>query len=76
MTRFISLNKLSAKKRKAIISANRRTWGFNPVTRVKPSGKTYNRKRTRWNDYDNDFTVSYFCLYMVYADITESVINV
>lgn len=53
MTKFISLNKLSAKKRKAIIAANRRTWGFNPVTRVKPSGKTYNRNRTRKVDsYD------------------------
>lgn len=60
MTKFISLNKLSAKKRKAIIAANRRTWGINPVTRVKQSGKTYNRKRTRKVDFDNFPIVSVF----------------
>ena len=59
MTKFISLNKLSAKKRKATISANRRTWGFNPVTRVKPSGKTYNRKRTRRTEYNEYPAVSF-----------------
>lgn len=31
---------------------NRVTWGFNPVTRVKPSKKIYSRKNKRielWN---------------------------
>ena len=62
MTKFISYNKLSAKKRKAIVAASRRTWGFNPVTRVKPSGKLYNRKRTRKVDYDSFPIVSVFSL--------------
>ena len=60
MTKFISLNKLSAKKRKAITAANRRTWGFNPVTRVKPSGKAYSRKRTRKDDFYDFPIVSCF----------------
>ena len=64
MTKFISINKLSAKKRKAIYAANRTTWGFNPVTRVKPNRKTYNRKRTRTVDDDQFPLVSAFSMYI------------
>ena len=62
MTRHISYNKLSAKKRRAANAARRREWGFSPVTRVKQSGKIYNRKRTRRRDLDDLPTVS-FLLY-------------
>jgi hypothetical protein len=29
-------------------SLSRKTWGFNPVTRVKQSKKRYNRKNKSW----------------------------
>ena len=62
MTKYISYNKLSAKKRKAANAARRREWGFSPVTRVKESGRIYNRKRTRKWDRDGFPTVSFYYL--------------
>lgn len=48
---MISYNKMSKKQKKELNSKKRTTWNFVPVTRVKPSGKVYNRKKV---EYDND----------------------
>ena len=45
MKRYIPYEKLSAKKQREINSVYRNTWTRSPVTRVKPSGKIYNRKK-------------------------------
>ena len=48
MDRFILPEKRSKKARREFYAARRRTWGdLNPVTRSVPSGKTYNRKKTK-----------------------------
>ena len=44
---MISKNKMSKKARKELNKEQRVTWGFSPVSRVKPSGKVYNRKKLR-----------------------------
>lgn len=44
---MISKNKMSKKARKELDKQQRVTWGFSPVSRVKPSGKIYSRKGTR-----------------------------
>lgn len=44
---MISKNKMSKKARKELNKEQRVTWGFSPVSRVKPSAKVYNRKRLR-----------------------------
>ena len=42
---FIPYGKRSKKAQKVADAAKRGTWGLvKPVTRVKPSGKTYNRQ--------------------------------
>jgi len=44
---YISRNKLSKKARKELNSQRRVTWDFSPVSRIKPSGKTYSRARMK-----------------------------
>lgn len=44
---MISKNKMSKKARKELESQQRVTWGFSPVSRVKPSGKIYSRKKDK-----------------------------
>lgn len=39
-----SKEKMSKKEQKKLNSVKRTTWAFSPVTRVKPSKKTYKRK--------------------------------
>ena len=73
MAKHISREKLSAKKRKALDAARRRTWGFSPVTRTKESGKIYNRKRTRNRDfYDSPSVSFYFIDYYFTASVGTS----
>ena len=44
---MISKNKMSKRARRELDNQKRTTWGFSPVSRVKPSKKVYNRKRMR-----------------------------
>lgn len=46
MTRFVSIEKRSKREQKAFHALSRRTWdGVNPVSRVVPSKKAYDRRR-------------------------------
>ena len=48
MERFIEYEKLSKKRQKEVNNAKRNTWGnIKPITKVKPSGKIYSRKRVQ-----------------------------
>ena len=48
MEKFISKSKLSKKARKEKEVAQRNTWGdLNPMTRVIPNKKKYNRKKDK-----------------------------
>ena len=44
MKRMIPQDKMSKKARKALAQEKRNVWTVNPVTRVRESGKAYNRK--------------------------------
>ena len=51
MTKFISYSKKSKRAQREDDAAKRTLWAFSPITRVKPSGKVYNRreaKRVEW----------------------------
>lgn len=39
--------KMSKRARRKLDASQRRTWPIPPVTRLKPSGKLYSRKRRR-----------------------------
>lgn len=42
--KFIPYEKMSAKERRKLDAKQRRSWdGFDPATRVRPSGKVYKR---------------------------------
>jgi hypothetical protein len=45
MRKIVSRNKMSGKARKVLDREKRNLWTLNPVTRVRESGKVYNRKR-------------------------------
>jgi hypothetical protein len=47
MKTMIPRNKMSKKARNALDRGGRNTWDINPVTRVRESGKAYNRNRYR-----------------------------
>jgi rare lipoprotein A (peptidoglycan hydrolase) len=48
MRKVIPLEKMSKKKRKEYHAKQRGSWyGMSPVTRVVPSGKTYDRSRMK-----------------------------
>ena len=48
MSKYVSLDKRSKKAQKEYYSKQRRSWGeLNPVTRIVPSGKVYNRKKEK-----------------------------
>lgn len=42
---MIPYNKLSKKAKKEMNASRRTTWGFSPISRVKPSKKIYSRKQ-------------------------------
>ncbi len=44
---MVSKSKMSKKARAELNKQKRVTWAFSPVSRVKPSGKIYNRKKGR-----------------------------
>ena len=48
--KFVPLEKQSKRKKKKRHAANRGEWGVNPVTKVVPNMKAYNRKKSgkRW----------------------------
>ncbi len=54
MERYIPVDKLSKKQKKAYYAARRGSWnGVNPVSRQVPSKKIYNRKQAKhWRDED------------------------
>ena len=48
MRKVIPLEKMSKKKQKEYHAKQRGSWyGLSPVTRIVPSGKTYDRKRMK-----------------------------
>ena len=48
MTNFVSLEKRSKKEQKAFHASRRGSWnGVNPVTRVVPNKKAYDRNRSK-----------------------------
>ena len=48
MEKFISYEKMSKKQQRQVNAAKRGSWGLvKPITRVKPSGKTYNRQAAK-----------------------------
>ncbi|MBP1577391.1 MAG: hypothetical protein J6C75_02800 [Oscillospiraceae bacterium] len=48
MEKFIPFEKLSKKKQRELNAKQRGSWyGINPVTRVVPSGKAYDRNRMK-----------------------------
>ena len=49
--KFIAKAKMAEKQRKEVNRLKRATWAMNPVTRVKPSGKVYDRKKYKTNMY-------------------------
>lgn len=54
MERYIPVDKLSKKQKKAYYAAKRGSWnGVNPVSRQVPSKKIYNRKQAKhWREED------------------------
>lgn len=54
MERYIPVDKLSKKQKKAYYAAKRSSWnGVNPVSRQVPSKKIYNRKQAKhWREED------------------------
>ena len=63
MKQYVTLDKRSKRAQKGYHAKQRRTWGeLNPVTRLVPSGKLYNRKKEKQrigvesrNGFDADF---------------------
>lgn len=55
--KFVPLEKRSKKEQRAYHAKQRGSWnGVNPVTRVVPNKKVYNRKRVeRWKDVPPTF---------------------
>ncbi len=43
--KFVAREKMSEKQKRKIDQSKRVTWTMNPVTRVKPSGKEYDRRK-------------------------------
>lgn len=54
MERYIPVDKMSKKQKKAYYAARRGNWsGVNPVSRAVPSKKIYNRKQAKhWREED------------------------
>ena len=55
MEKFIPYEKLSKKKKRELDLKRRGGWnGLNPVTRMPPNPKAYNRRKAqKWNDDSN-----------------------
>ena len=55
MQKFVPIEKRSKKERKAYYAKQRGSWnGVNPVTKIVPSKKIYNRKQAeRWKPDDS-----------------------
>ncbi|MBR1711004.1 MAG: hypothetical protein IJ719_19600 [Clostridia bacterium] len=49
--KFIAKSKMAEKQKREIDRLKRVTWTMNPVTRVKPSGRIYDRKKYRATAY-------------------------
>jgi len=50
---FIPYEKMSKKDKAALNKKRRVKWGFSPVTRKKPSGKIYDRKKAKRDDCES-----------------------
>ena len=62
MDRYVPLSKKSKKEQKKFHAMQRCTWnGLNPVTRIVPNGKAYNRKKQKQQDFRDENTCC-FCL--------------
>lgn len=61
MKKFTPYAKLSKRKKKALDEKRRGSWrGLNPITRVPPNPKAYNRKKTRKRNQDDNFNSASF----------------
>ena len=69
MEKFISYEKMSKKQQRQVDAAKRGSWGLvKPITKVKPSGKVYNRKAAKQalKNYSNGSLkpVFYYFIYL------------
>lgn len=61
MKRFTPYVKLSKQKKKELDKKKRGSWrGLNPITRVPPNPKAYDRKKARKRSQDDDFSSAPF----------------
>ena len=63
MEKFIPYEKLSKKKKRELDQKRRGSWnGLNPVTRMPPNPKAYNRQKARkWNDDSSPCFLCFLC---------------
>ncbi len=61
MTKFISKDKMTKKKKKALAREKRKVWEISPVTRTAVSKKIYSRKKRtdQKDDYPNGGAFSF-----------------
>ena len=60
MEKFVSYTKLSKKKKRELDRKRRNTWGsLSPVTRREANSKSYNRKKARMRDSEDDPSVPF-----------------
>ena len=56
MEKFVSYEKMSKKQQKIVNVSKRGNWGnVKPITKVKASAKSYNRKKQNSGDYGYSF---------------------
>ena len=60
MEKFISYEKLSKKKKRALDAGKRTVWAISPVTRRPENPKAYNRKKAQKRTNDSGSVLS-FC---------------
>ena len=61
--KHIPLDKQSKRKQKEYHATQRKGWGdVNPVTRVVPNAKAYNRKKSkqRWGEYNHEPCLDFY----------------
>lgn len=52
MKKYIPMRKLSKRARNEINSRDRNVWNINPVTRIVPNKKAYNRRKYKNENID------------------------
>jgi hypothetical protein len=60
--KYVPIEKQSKRKQKEFHAAQRKSWnGINPVTRVVPNTKAYNRKKSKYR-YNGEPNLDFFIL--------------